>query len=499
MKKVLISILAIFVLIAVPVSASDLLTGDPCGDNLTWSLNFRSGVLEICGTGNMYNYTPSSPAPWYEYSDVIEEVQVENGVTSIGQFAFYSFGPLESIIIPESVVEIRAYAFENCFELSQITIKNDTANIYPSAFDDTAYAQTESNYQDGGLYIGTHFIKATSFPEDFIVRDGTTAIAQKAFSHCTNELNSITLPASIKYIGNYAFESRYMYERLYINNLEAWCKIPFNSRNAPFSNFDEVFLDGEPMTDIVIPESISQINAFTFSDCYTLNSVTFHDNITYIGGYAFSCSNLEKISLPDKIININAYAFMDTAYYFDEANWSDDILYLGKHLLFASDEVDGHCTVKDGTLTIAEHAFKGNDIKCIVLPDSIKFIGASAFRSCNALTDIYYNSTADVWNKIEIGDNNDRLINAAIHFDYLNTQNPGFGLTMFSFVPKNVDPGSIIGVLVFKDGVSYTQTVTYNGTGAVTFNLATGFDKIKIFIWDSVKGMQPLSLPAFVQ
>ena len=81
-----------------------------CGDNLTWSFDIETGVLEITGTGAMKNYTELSHAPWYSYSSYIKIVNISNSVTTIGDYAFCGCDSLTSVTIPDSVTTIGEYA-----------------------------------------------------------------------------------------------------------------------------------------------------------------------------------------------------------------------------------------------------------------------------------------------------------------------------------------------------------------------------------------------------
>ena len=105
-----------------------------CGTNLTW--DFTNGVLTISGTGAMTNYSSSSysPAPWYDYRSSIKSVVIEEGVTSIGNYAFNACSGLTSVTIPNSVTTIRESAFNDCSGLTSVTIPNSVTSIGDYAF-----------------------------------------------------------------------------------------------------------------------------------------------------------------------------------------------------------------------------------------------------------------------------------------------------------------------------------------------------------------------------
>ena len=109
-------------------SSSSALASGTCGDDLTWVLS-EDGVLTISGTGEMYDYTTSylptssGTVPWYSYkSNYIESIVIEEGVTSVGNYAFYYCPKLISAVLPDSLTIIGDNAFDSCSDLVSVDL-----------------------------------------------------------------------------------------------------------------------------------------------------------------------------------------------------------------------------------------------------------------------------------------------------------------------------------------------------------------------------------------
>ena len=111
-----------------------------CGENVTWSLSTATNTLTISGKGAMANYR-STDAPWKPYRDYVKTLVIEDGVTSIGAFAFDGCTSLAGITIPDSVTSIDKSAFSGCTSLTNIIIPT-SASIGSYAFYGNTSLQT---------------------------------------------------------------------------------------------------------------------------------------------------------------------------------------------------------------------------------------------------------------------------------------------------------------------------------------------------------------------
>jgi len=204
----------------------------------------------------------------YTGSVVIPETVTYNGsiysVTSIGDYAFYGCTGLTSVTIGNSVTSIGNYAFAYCSALTSVTIPNSVTSIGSAAFS-----------RCSGLTSIT-------------IPNSVTSIGSTAFEYCTG-LTSVTIPNSVTSIGDEAFYGCTGLTRVDISDVEAWCNILFNdSSSNPLCYAHHLYLNGEEIKDLVIPNSVTSIGNYAFEYCSALTSVTIPNSVTSIGSYAFS-------------------------------------------------------------------------------------------------------------------------------------------------------------------------------------------------------------------
>ena len=152
------------------------------------------------------------------------------------------------------------------------------------------------------------------------------------------------------------------------------------------------------MTSIIIPDSVKNIEDNAFRFCTKLKSITLPSKLKKIKESTFnSCTALSNVTIPESVTSIDDYAF----------NGCTNL---------ASIELP------NGMKSIGYKVFSFSGITNITIPNTMKDISMNAFENCQQLKNVFYSGSEEEWGKIDIGDNNDALINANIHY---NSTAPG--------------------------------------------------------------------------
>jgi len=272
-----------------------------------------------------------------------------------------------------------------------------------------------------------------------------TTIGNNAFQDCTS-LTSIAIPNSITTIGGSAFSGCNRLTSVHISDIEAWCKIEFVFINSigsytsnPLSLAGHLFLNGEEVRDLMIPNSVTNISNYAFYNCIGLTSVTIGKSVTSIGVKSFmNCSGITSVTIPNSMTNIEEGAFSGCidltsitipqnvtsigreAFYgcsnltsikveagnakYDSRDNCNAIietknnrLIMGCQNTIIPSSVTSignkafYCsgltsiTIPSGVISIGDAAFICSDLISVTIPNSVTSIGVDAFRNCNNL------------------------------------------------------------------------------------------------------------------
>ncbi len=447
MKK---RILACIVFMAVLCTAFPVFADEPeqpitgsCGEKLTWTYYQSTKTLTISGTGDMSDYDESVVnggyvAPWRRQINTqnIQNVVISDGVTSIGDFAFYlcdkinnitisdsvtSIGDnaflwcdsLPEVKIPNSVTHIGERAFSNCTALTSITIPGSVTDIGDYAFYDCSDI-TAITFSEGVKNIGESAFGSCSSITKITIPDSVTSIGVWAFNGCS-ALKNITLSDGITNIGYQAFyntgyynadgeESNWKNNTLYIGNYLI---------EVDAQKLNNGILNGEIPSEYIIKPGTKTIADMAFTDCkgyieykdfencVGLTSIKLPDGMVNIGNGVFDgCTKLASIEIPKSVKNIGNSAFSGcislTGINVSENNTAycseNGVLYnkaKTEIMRFPCQKTDTSFTIPNGVTGIANGAFENcRNLTGITIPKGAKSIGDDVFSNCEGLTSI---------------------------------------------------------------------------------------------------------------
>ena len=244
----------------------------------------------------------------------LTSVTISENITSIGAGSFDGCNKLTSVTIPHSVISIGDYAFYGCSNLDSVSIGNGVTSIGAAAFENCFSLKSvifnATNCTKMGLYYSPVFRHCSSLSSITIGNEVQT-IPDNAFRGCSG-LITITIPKNVTSIGNSAFMDCSGLTRVDITDLTAWCNIEFSSSDSnPLFYAKKLYLNGDNLTNLQIPDEITSIGKYSFYNCTGLTKLTIPNNVTSIGFYSFSnCLNLRDITIPSSVTSIDSYAFL---------------------------------------------------------------------------------------------------------------------------------------------------------------------------------------------
>jgi len=375
----------------------------------------------------------------FYYCTSLTSVTIPDSVTSIGYAAFYGCKSLTNVTIPDSITIIENGAFSSCTSLTSVIIPNSVTSIGDGAF--YRCSSLEYNEYDNAYYLGnennpylvlikakdtsitsciihenTKFIHSYAFDNCYsltsatignsvtstgvyafaqctsltsiIIPDSFTSIGERTFQECKS-LTSITIPDSVTSIGENAFLYCTSLKEVHISDIANWCNISFGNSSAnPLNNGASLYLNGELVTNLVIPNTVTEIKDYAFYNCDSLTNVTIPNSVASIGASAFSdCDSLKSVNYLGTIEDWCNISFGGSLA--NPLNNGASLYLNGEHVT--------DLVIPNTVTEIKYCAFAGGNFTNVTIPDSITIIENGAFSSCTSLTSVTIpNSVASI-------------------------------------------------------------------------------------------------------
>ena len=422
-------------------------TSGTCGENLTWTFDRETSTLTISGTGEMDDYSWQSGneayAPWYVWSEQITSIVIEEGVASIGAYAFYDCTDVGEITFLGDAPAMREAIFGGVTATAYYPADNDTwaedvmqdyggtitwvlygdadphihnyseAVTPPTCTEQgfTTYTcacgeQYVDNYVDAlGHTLGDWYVvKAPTVDEEGEERRGCEN-CDYFETRSTDKLPDSEDPEIIASgsCGDGVNWTLYSDGLLVIYGTGAmddyaWNTQPWNAyldqilrveiKEGVTSIGEGTFWDCSGLTVITIPDSLASIGEDAFRACSSLTEITIPDGVASISDSVFqSCTGLTKITIPEGVTSIgdSAFAYCSSL---TEITIPDSVTNIG-NWVFRSCSSLTEINIPDGVTSISDYVFYGcSNLTEITIPNGVTSIGNCAFRDCSSLTEI---------------------------------------------------------------------------------------------------------------
>ena len=364
-----------------------------------------SPALDLAGKANAilsfeHCFGPASAIPTTEAEKAQYTIWVSNDFTGDVQSATWTqlngmmYGTAAWKYVSSGNIEIPAnYLTENCrvawkYVCEDASAKWEIKNVLVTTPTNQVEVVAGENKYSGDITIPATTIFNGS-------KCDVVGIAEEAFYDCS-ALISITIPNSMKHIGEYAFRGCYdLAKTNFMGEIADWCDIKFGGAYAnPMSASKNLYINNQEVKDLVIPNTVDSIHAYAFDCGNSITSVALPNSVVYIGEGAFYRTYINEIIIPKSVTSIeervlsgcNALTSIiveDGNPVYDSRDNSNAIIETNSNTLTAG------CVTTDIPNTIMHigpYAFSYlSSLKTIEIPNSVITIGDYAFYACSSL------------------------------------------------------------------------------------------------------------------
>lgn len=358
-----------------------------CGTGLTWKLD-DAGLLTISGSGKMKDYSVND-APWYPYRNSILSVVIENGVTSVGSYAFRSAKNMTSVQLPESMQVLGNSAFDGCQSLQSIHLPEGLTTIYGYAFTGCRALNT-IHIPASVTKIGDNPFVYLDLPGGIWVDENNPNYSSDGYGVLFNKDKTELIKAPSAMEGSYS--------------------VPATVKTLGYGAFADTRL-----SQIHLPEGLQTISYYVFSRAYQLKELQLPQSLRVIEHDAFdNCDSITELHIPAAVTTIEESCFDMNGLQKFTVDAENQYFCADEHgVLFNKDKtvlvraprkLSGAYRIPDTVIKIGREAFYFVDgLKQLWIPEGVEYIDWQGFSSCNGLSEIVIPSTVTYLENFALG------------------------------------------------------------------------------------------------
>ena len=253
--------------------------------------------------------------------------------------------------------------------------------VIPETIEYDGVTCTVSSIGDKAFYLETG-LNSVSIPKTI------TKIGVMAFEDCRN-MKEANIPSSVTSLGQRAFYRCESLETLKADDITSWCNMVIGQDANPLPYVKHFIVGGEELNDLTIPATVSKVGSRAFHGYVGLRSVSFSSSVTAIGDYAFyGCTGLVSANLPNNITELGTEAFYGCTS-MSSLTLSSGLTTIKERTFNGCGSLTT-LTIPDAITEIERYAFRDcTNIKSIYIGTGLQILGHNAFQSCSELTDVY--------------------------------------------------------------------------------------------------------------